>query len=130
MQCDRCGQGLQERPKAGVDLAALPEFDNAKFIAWQQRDAEARNRERLTGARERDDGWWERYNAYLLTDHWRQVRRIVLQRDSVCQACFTAASEECHHVSYKGFNRWGISFPVECAGVCQPCHERLHGEDA
>lgn len=69
--------------------------------------------------------WWAGYTAYLQSDHWRAVRRLVLRRDPVCQKCLLAGSEQAHHLTYATFNHHGFSFPAECVGVCVSCHEAI-----
>lgn len=129
LQCDLCGALLGERPKAGINIGAIPEFDANKFAQWQQREQEAHRRERLQEAAGQDDEWWERYNAYLRTPHWDNVRRAVGRRDGICTVCFEAPPEQAHHLTYRSFNLFGMSFPCECTAVCTDCHERLHNQE-
>ena len=70
--------------------------------------------------------WWQRYNAYLKSEHWKTVRAFVLKRDRVCQKCFKTWCEQAHHLSYETFNKYGFSFPAECVGICADCHETIH----
>jgi 5-methylcytosine-specific restriction endonuclease McrA len=129
MQCDRCGAGLREKPKSGFNLQYLPNFDLGKFEQWNEREAAAPQREWAASKTIRDAAWWERYTQYLATDHWKTVSALVRRRDPLCQVCFEFSSQQAHHVSYASFNAHGLSFPVECAGVCDQCHDRLHAED-
>lgn len=129
MQCDRCGAGLQERPKLGQNMASLPEFDGEKFKEWQRRENEARREERLTNSQVKDDAWWERYRQYLQTEHWNKISQLVRVRDVWCQVCFGNRCDQAHHISYKSFDRLGYSFTVECVGVCVDCHRQLHEGD-
>jgi 5-methylcytosine-specific restriction endonuclease McrA len=70
---------------------------------------------------------WLTFAAYLNSEHWHDVSRIVRQRDQTCQSCFQFPSEEAHHLSYDTFNKSGFSFPQECVGVCRECHSnRVH----
>lgn len=121
LQCLTCGKHVRSAPKAGEDMEKLPEFDSTiRDKAWEAHHAEL---ERLR--QENSKEWWDSYNAYLKTDHWKYISRLVRTRDIVCQVCQQNPTQEAHHLSYASFNRYGISFAVECVGVCRPCHEEF-----
>jgi hypothetical protein len=65
-----------------------------------------------------------RYDDYLRTPEWRQVKAAALLRAS--NACALDASHtedlEVHHRSYE---RRGAELPTDVIVLCQPCH-RLH----
>ena len=129
LQCLDCGSCLRSLPKAGEDVAAMLEFDPAIKTAYDQQWLAAAQ----VATEESSAEFWNRYQAYLLGPHWRQLRLIVLQRDPVCQVCFEERSVQAHHLSYESFRRYGFSFSTECVGVCYDCHfEVLHpgGPDA
>lgn len=126
LQCLDCGSAVRSLPKFGETVETLPEYDpiikEAKFNAWQEQFQQQREAQ--------SDEFWTSYNAYLNSQHWRNIRRLVLSRDPMCQVCFTKTSEQAHHLTYESFKRHGISFSVECVGVCAACHEfTLHKRD-
>lgn len=124
IQCLDCGMSRGERSKQSFDVSKLKDFDDSipeRFLALQKLELESH-------LREEHDRWWASYHDYLLSEHWRNVRRIVLARDPICCVCFSSSSAQAHHLTYESFNKHGISFPVECVGVCDICHDRLHKE--
>lgn len=130
LQCDDCGIGLQEKPKSQFDLAKLKPFDFEHRRQWEANhheefQAQVRERQRL----QREE-WFAAYNQYLVSEHWQRIRAEVLHRDHWCQVCFRNPPEQAHHVSYESFKRFGMSFAVECVGVCTPCHAKLHEKGA
>lgn len=74
-------------------------------------------------------GWWSAYNAYLASDHWRQIRETVLYRDGyMCQlnlfGCTQAASQV-HHLTYERVTRERMS---DLTSVCNNCHKQQHSQ--
>lgn len=132
-QCNTCGITLNEVEKAGRILARLEWFDQT---IGERYDAERRaDQEALRHARDekfrveqetRTGEWWDRYDEYLASDHWRRIREIVLARDVLCQKCFVNRATQAHHIFYKTFGEHRFSFAQECAGVCKACHDQLH----
>ena len=126
-QCEDCGAGLQEKSKSGFNIAELKPFDfDKRRLADEARFARYRSDADERKERERQE-FFAAYNEYLITDHWESVRQIVLRRDPVCQVCFIKGSHQAHHLTYESFKAYGVSFAVECVGVCKPCHEKLRG---
>ena len=122
IQCQTCGKHVRSASKNGRDMSALPEFDVQILKVKREERMEAGKAQRDEISRQ----WWADYNAYLETEAWRRVRRAVLARDRICQICFSSTAVQAHHVSYESYKRFGITFPIECAGVCLACHEKLH----
>jgi hypothetical protein len=124
-QCLTCGSSLGNLKRDSFDVATLKPWSNVLRAEWdEKRRVEWENNQRLNKAKLSE--WWIGYNAYLCSEHWRLLRAFVLRRDPQCQVCFSRRSDQVHHVSYEGYKRFGISFPVECVGICSPCHGRLH----
>ncbi len=75
-----------------------------------------------------NDQWWTAYNAYLKSDHWRDLREQVLYRDGFqCQLVLygcTQAATQVHHLTYEHVTREALS---ELVSVCNNCHEQHHG---
>lgn len=140
MQCTNCGDCTTGDMKmAGIDLDLLPIRDND--LAQQYRSAKyaARDEARYSFLNQfeqeklsKQQKWWTNYNHYLQTDHWRNLRHIVLVRDRYqCQNCFCKVTEttaHAHHLSYVGFNRVHYSFAFECVTLCAKCHNEFHAE--
>jgi len=150
LQCATCGERLREASKSLYNLEALPWFDETLRQGTQeqknarrqelreersglfQQEREDRLSEWLTQQEEQNKAWWEKYNSYLKTPHWANLRRIVILRDNCkCQNCFRSVTEQTahvHHTSYVGFNRLGYSYAFECVTLCRDCHINFHAE--
>lgn len=85
----------------------------------------------ITGGDLNGEIWQKNYQKYLQTDHWQGVRREVWERDrKKCQHCLREIAFEemqCHHLSYKRYNRHGLAFAQECIALCHGCHAKVHG---
>jgi len=125
LQCPECGHCIRHVSKLGRDLSSLPEFNNR--LAKERFEQACREFDDKQKAL--DAVWWDKYNAYLDSDHWRKVRDRVLRRDPFCQVCFVNPSTQVHHVSYESYKRFGVSFWVECVGICDSCHESIHANE-
>lgn len=128
-QCLNCGRSLGNVKKDQFDLTKIPRFDESRLLAWREKhDAWRKEEQRLFALKQNQ--WFVEYNQYLQSGHWRHLRKIVLLRDPICQRCFENPSQQAHHISYEGYKKFGFSFAVECAGMCTPCHDLIHGRDA
>ena len=134
-QCLHCGEFTSNSLKqANYNLANLPYADLEKQAEYRSRKSaayEAKRTEQLNNLQgEGSDQWWAKYNRYLRSHHWEQLRASVIRRDSFCcQNCFKFVDESSahvHHVSYTGFNRVGKSFAFECVTLCRDCHIEFH----
>ncbi len=62
----------------------------------------------------------DRYQKYLLSNEWRDIRKLALERDRyICQICNKVA-EEVHHLTYAHL---GHEYLFELVSLCQDCHE-------
>lgn len=128
-QCSVCGRALGNVKKDQHDLTKLLPFDESKAKAWGEKwDAWRKEQQRLFELKQNE--WFIGYNKYLNSLHWQKLRQVVLTRDPICQRCFVSRSQQAHHISYEGYKKFGFSFAVECAGLCTPCHDLIHGRDA
>jgi len=65
--------------------------------------------------------WRQRYNAYMRSDEWRQVRQAALARaQQQCQECGERNRLEVHHLTYE---RLGRERPNDLRVLCDSCHE-------
>ena len=132
-QCRLCGERVGGFLKqAGIDLESLPRFDeaarDARYEARRKRADELYNQRKSSET----NAWFDEYDRYLASPHWKQLRRRVLVRDGFrCQDCFgrvTDATAHVHHTSYDAYKRLGYSFAFECVTLCPSCHSEFHGE--
>lgn len=106
----------------------LPEFDESiktRYFEAIQKEWQAKNSTAIFERLTKTGDWWEKYNAYLNSNHWRMVSKLVRERDRVCQKCFLAAAAQAHHLSYTTYDKHGFSFPAECVGICASCHDSI-----
>jgi hypothetical protein len=67
----------------------------------------------------------EKYAAYLCSAEWGQLRREVRERClGVCERCRTLPQAHTHHQTYI---RKYAEHIDDLQGVCQPCHDFIHG---
>jgi 5-methylcytosine-specific restriction endonuclease McrA len=72
--------------------------------------------------------FWTKYKIYLQSKEWKSFRQTVFKRDGgKCLLC-GAVANHCHHISYGHFVKYGDSKRLECASLCQKCHEDIHGK--
>jgi len=71
----------------------------------------------------------EAYEFYLQTQHWQDVRNMVLERDEYrCTSCNSNLVLQSHHTSYK--NTWIKDREInDCITLCKNCHEKWHLEN-
>lgn len=115
---------------ASVTVAAIKDFDVALFDSGKAAIDKYYSDRAAQFEYERKNHigqFWTEYNAYLNSEHWQHIRHQVLQRDELCQVCFRMDSTQAHHLSYASFKKYGMSFAIECIGVCSSCHDNLHG---
>lgn len=70
--------------------------------------------------------FWDKYNKYLKTKQWRELREKVFKRDNYkCLLCGEKANT-CHHLSYGMWIKFENSRRLECVSLCKKCHELVH----
>lgn len=130
-QCQRCGGHQGDIKRKDVDdVDSLPAWnDDLRQRFWQEK---ADRRQQLYDMRQqaKRDDWFARYNQYLNSRQWHDLRRKVIYRDKFeCQNCFVRVTESTahvHHLSYDGYKRLGQSFAFECITLCRNCHVEYH----
>lgn len=131
LQCQDCGGGRAGKMKEFPDVETLPEYDETISDRYYKQKEEEREEQRKAFEKERTEKkseWWVKYNEYLESAHWEEIRYIVLERDPKCLCCLQKMSSQAHHLDYSNYNRYGITFPVDCIGVCEGCHGLIHGK--
>ena len=64
------------------------------------------------------------YAAYLVSPHWRDVRRRVLARDkNKCRKCGRSTQLTVHHDRYTAIGRENLAY---LKTMCWPCHRKIH----
>ena len=68
----------------------------------------------------------DEYRQALLSDEWRTVRDLILDRDNhACQNCSTKTNLEVHHKYYYGKMPWDTPHEYLIT-LCQICHANAH----
>ncbi len=94
--------------------------DNSEYSSLFQRLTEAKRRAS-------SKNWHERYEQYLKSSDWKELRAKVLERDNMqCKSCGCSEATEVHHLTYDGYNA-GFTPLWQLESVCRPCHESIHG---
>src|SRR5262245_61093389 len=67
---------------------------------------------------------YSRYEDYLASEHWSNVRKLWLASDypTTCQGC-GAFHFQLHHLTYR---RLGHESLRDLIPLCEPCHQLLH----
>jgi len=69
------------------------------------------------------EGWRERYQSYLRSPEWKEIRAKVLARDVICRGCGLCVSTEVHHLTYDHVGNEFLFGPI---GLCELCPRRYH----
>lgn len=71
---------------------------------------------------------YERYQAYLKSDDWKEIKALVRERDKVCRCCGRTedqAAMSVHHSTYVNlFNE--KEHLDDLILLCQYCHSGIH----
>lgn len=66
------------------------------------------------------------YNKYLESDHWKEIRKVILDRDdNKCQLCSSKERLEVHHNTYDNV---GDEKLTDLITLCKYCHSNFHGK--
>lgn len=64
------------------------------------------------------------YGLYLQTEHWRNLRKSVLERDGrTCRHCGSGKHLRVHHITYA---RRGFEKLEDLITLCEDCHDKIH----
>jgi 5-methylcytosine-specific restriction endonuclease McrA len=128
-QCPDCFEFLGSSQRHTLATPDTPEIDPNTLVLRNER--REREREKWSGRWEelrlqQDAEWWSRYNEYLATDEWKELRKLVLARDeNLCQGCREHKATQVHHLTYRNA---GHEFLWELISVCDECHKRYHDD--
>jgi hypothetical protein len=69
-------------------------------------------------------GYKAKYQAYLLSEQWKNKRTKVLKRaQGICEGCLDVPATEVHHRSYEHvFDE----LLFELVALCEECHRKTH----
>jgi 5-methylcytosine-specific restriction endonuclease McrA len=131
-QCTRCGKGFRAtkkpHPLSSVRVADLEPYDEELEGIWQAAWRTRLDELRRQRNAQETEAWRSRYEAYLQTPAWQEIRERVLARDGhVCQGCLGQSglpATQVHHLTYDHLRE---EFGWELVAICRACHERLHG---
>lgn len=65
----------------------------------------------------------EEYAEYLRSEHWKNLRSQIYNRDSLCLICEEIRPENVHHLRYR--NIYDVQLD-DLIGVCGRCHFIIH----
>jgi 5-methylcytosine-specific restriction endonuclease McrA len=65
-----------------------------------------------------------KYEEYLRTAHWLNVKKRQLQKHQKCQVCGSQENLQVHHNTYNPFKEEENDLIV----LCKSCHEKFHKE--
>ena len=63
------------------------------------------------------------YPQYLVTFHWRKIRKDIIEKHKVCQKCGSKEKLHVHHFTYDNI---GNEKEEDLILVCEDCHKKLH----
>lgn len=130
-QCQYCGEWARKRKDFfGSDLPSVQFSTEIKNRFRSDRSDSFNelvaiwNEVRETKRTAESSEWWDRYDAHLSSEVWREKREAVLLRDGhLCQGCLSRKAEEVHHLTYKNL---GNELLFELVSLCHECHSRSH----
>jgi 5-methylcytosine-specific restriction endonuclease McrA len=77
-----------------------------------------------TVQKKKSEGWWKKYNAYLKSDEWAQLKIDLFERRGrECEKCGRKNWLQVHHLHYKNVFK---EEPGDLQILCKPCHDKEH----
>lgn len=132
-QCVTCGWALKQpiphhRVRAEFPGVEIPDFDEGLERRHMDERLAAQQAKREAESAASRAAFFLQYDTYLKSDAWAAKRKLVLARCcDRCEGCGSAAATEVHHLTY---DHVYAEFLFELVGLCKPCHERVHADDA
>lgn len=69
----------------------------------------------------------ERYENYLGSSHWNNIKKIKLNKQKKCELCGSGERLHIHHKHYESMNNEDLDNDLKT--VCNSCHSLLHKMD-
>lgn len=123
-QCQHCGKRIgsamknkdfrkAELPKARTDLEEIIQEARTEI-------SEISSRINKIKKQKENLDWWNDINEYYKTERWKNITKIVLERDKyICQSCLSSKAVEVHHT----VGRYRKNEPLfTLVSLCQRCH--------
>jgi len=63
-------------------------------------------------------------NVYLLSEHWRNLRKEKLKLNPICEVCGARRRLDVHHLHYR--NLYDV-LVEDLKTLCRRCHGKVHG---
>lgn len=123
-QCTHCGWTNKNKPKKIINAEIRGCYQKEYDDEWYER----RNQEYnwFNNSAEPQTNFWVRYNVYLASNEWKNIRIKIFERDSnLCQICKIKPAEQVHHTTYKNVFKEKLE---DLIAVCTECHEKHHKE--
>jgi hypothetical protein len=79
----------------------------------------------------RNQDWWDLYNAYLFSSQWENTRQARLMMDSYrCQMRLSGCTYDEHlQVHHESYDNIGDEPMDDLLTVCHNCHQLIHGRE-
>jgi nitrate/TMAO reductase-like tetraheme cytochrome c subunit len=126
-QCLNCGGAEKTKPLKAKEYSEQirSEFNQWSFEEWKALKKIEGNEiyDGIKYSNYKNSNRYK-YHQYLLSDDWKEKRKLVMERDSnICQFCRILPAVDVHHLHYDNlFNE-----PLEdLRGVCLDCHRLIH----
>jgi hypothetical protein len=102
------------------------EINYSFFIELQELNSQYRKKHYELLNRQRISEWRLNYETYLNSGKWKEIRKIILERDQyICQMCKINDAVQVHHLTYK---RLGNEQLFDLISVCLDCHNKEHNQ--
>ena len=128
-QCLNCGGAEKTKPLKSKEYSEQirSEFNQWSFEEWKDLKKTEGNEiyEGIKHSNYKNSNRYK-YHQYLLSDDWKEKRKLVLERDNnICQFCRILTAVDVHHLHYGNlFNE-----PLEdLRCVCPDCHRLIHNK--
>jgi hypothetical protein len=124
-QCTHCWKlsreiARKDLPQGAPSISVEREDPDAKWSAIARVRTSMLDRLNAGAEAERK----EKYNTYLTSPAWYDLRARVLQRSGgLCEGCGDRMADHIHHLTYE---RFGREMLFDLAAVCRECHTVIH----
>lgn len=67
----------------------------------------------------------EKRNKFLHTKRWKEIRRVKLLRNPMCEICLVEAAKDVHHLIARRENEMLESDINNLQALCKKCHSKI-----